>query len=508
MDKKTCNRLTIIPCSTCTERQSKYAPAFFFNTFTPFHENPTPMPVRKLLAILMLSLFGLPIVTAQVDFRNFPMDSFKLPDIDVSGLLFTGSLFGNYTQIDKETSGTNIDSRFYPNFGFDYSRFINRTNLQATVNASLDQGLSFSNGENFFGVAESETNYDSRFQVIGSRKKYKGTSYIETGVSVFTDYEYDRSSINEEKDNRFFGDISGTIGFGKGRIEPISDVAMAMFVLRDAMELGLDGSSITTESIYEFASLMAQVRSRRIFDTRRKRVAELRDLYSFMQSKDWVIPNDPGFFTVLTDNWIYNPLSFRNTGSRWRYVLSPEVHYSSYRNRDVVSPETNQKNIDFGASIEVDYNKYKPVSLFRDNTRRHSISAGITNSQMTANSFEDQYTYVDVNLGSSTGKNWYPNNRTTIRTVLSAEYSYYRYIDTPEFSDVIDQHYFRTGISGQCTYFLSYRTRLVADTILQYYNDTGGNIVPHYFTTNFFNSSEKSNGIHARLSGTLVVDLF
>jgi len=464
------------------------------------------MATKLLLRVFILCCMSQQI-SAQVDIRNFPLDSFKLPDIDRSTLVFSGALFGNYTQIDKVKTATDISSRFAPNFSLDYSRFINRPDLQASVSASLDQGLNFSHGENFLSASESQANYASGFQVIGSRRKYKGNSFIETGGSVFTDYDHDRSSINEERNDRFFGRLSGTIGLGKGRIEPVSDVAMAMFVLLDAMDLGLDASSFTTESIYEFASLIAQVRNRRIFDTRRMRIAELRYLYSFMLSKAWVLPNDPGYFTVLTDNWIFNPLSFRNTGNRWRYFLSPGIQYNSLRNRDLISPELRFKNIDFGADIGIDYTRYKPVSLFKDNTRNHHLSAGITTRKYIEMPNEDQNTYFEINFNNSIGRNWYPNNRTTIQTSMNVNYSYYRYIDQPIFPDETDQHYLSTGIGGQCTYFLSYRTRLVADAILQYYTDTGGNIVPHSFSTNFI-TFEGSNGFNARISATLVVDLF
>src|SRR5688572_23457332 len=95
--------------------------------------------------------------------------------------------------------------------------------------------------------------------------------------------------------------LSHFAGFGKVRFEPVGDVTMAMFVLKDAEALGVDMSTLTTEDVYAFARLMADVQYRRILDSRRQRIMELRELYTFMEAKEWVIRDDPGFFTVLTD---------------------------------------------------------------------------------------------------------------------------------------------------------------------------------------------------------------
>ena len=137
-------------------------------------------------------------------------------------------------------------------------------------------------------------------------------------LSKETGYNYlktvtDESGFPEETTiNQYDFSVAVSVGLGNGRIEPINDVAMAMFVLHDAIYLGINPSFINTSSIYEFASLMAEVRNRRIFDSRRMRIQELRDLYSFMLRQNWTIPDDPGFFTVLTDNWINNNFYFRS----------------------------------------------------------------------------------------------------------------------------------------------------------------------------------------------------
>ncbi len=464
----------------------------------------TPMNAKHLFAILFLLCTSFSILTAQTDFRNFPLDSFKLPDIDRSALLFSGSIFGNYTNVDRSPNNRLLDARFSPRVDFDYSRYINRRNLQANSSASLDQDIAFSNRQNpSFGL-DYKTAYDSRLQVSTSRRIYNGKTFHEIGGSVFNDYSF-LTTHNDQKERNSFGYVRGTIGLGNGRLEPVSDVAMAMFILSDAIDLGLDGSSITTENIYEFASLMAHARNRRIFDTRRHRIQELRDMYAFMEIQGWVIPNDPGFFTVLTDNLFYNPFAFRLTGSRWRYLLSPELGFRNDRFSSVTQQDIQEKTVSLGGTATIEYARYKPVSVFKDNIRLHSLSAGVFKNQETQANFEDNNTLLEVDFNNSIGRSWYPNNRTTISVTASAGASYYRYLESPAFTFRSDQLYLTTGIGAQCSYFLSYRARLVADAVLRYVNDSGG-IVPHSIGN--ISSSMGSDGIHARLNATLLVDIF
>jgi len=443
---------------------------------------------------------------AQIDFRNFPMDSFRLPDIDRKALVLTGNMGGYYRNLSVVNSTDYTNSRFSSSFGLTYSRLVNRPELQRNVSASFSPGMSTRHDERIFTTTETETQFGGLLTYFDQGLHYKGQKFFQAGYDIIVDYDNDHSSIQDNRDSRLFGRLQGTIGLGNGRLEPISDVAMAMFLLMDAAELGIDQATITTESIYAFASRMAEVRNRRIFDTRRMRIAELRDLYSFMLDRHWVVSTDPAFFTVLTDNWFFNLSPFRLAGRRWSYGLSPFVSLTHQENSNDGTPRITQTNTEYGGELYVDFTRYKPVSLFRDNTRRHTLSAGINTSEITGDILDRTDAYLALTFDNSIGRIWYPNSRTTINLSLSADYEYYRYLDIPDNTTMEDQHYFRTGIGTQLNYFITYRTRLMANASIEYSHDTGGNIVPHFISG--FSPSQESDGIDGDFSVSIVVSIF
>ena len=461
--------------------------------------------LTKHLTFVLILLFCVQQAHAQVDFRRFPLDSFKLPDIDRSALNFSGAFFGDYSNVNlPEFNNRSLNSTFSPQVGLTYSRQINRQDIQATIAASTFHDLSISH--NKLTITNNLTDFDSRSSVFAERLKYKGTSFVETGFSISYSNFYKQRTLNEIKENSFFSDLFITVGTGSGRLEQVSDVAMAMFILNDALDLGLDGSTFTTEKIYEFASLMAEVRNERIFDARRKRVQELRELYNFMLNQEWVVPNDPGYFTVLTDNWTYNTRIYRTTGKRWSYLLVPEVHYRSDHKQGLISPTSKQKNLDFGGNFVIDFVRSRPKSLFMDNVRQHRLSAGmIRRDDYDANERQSS-SFMQLNIENSIGKKWYPNNRTYIICSMNADYSYYHYIDPPELIEDDDEHNVTTGLSAQFSYFISYRTQFVANASVQYaFNN--GRVISSALNNSIFSNIE-SSGFNANLNASIVVAIF
>ena len=433
--------------------------------------------------VVLSSLFCLCLAipsNAQIDFRNFRLDTFRLPDIHRKALTGRGSLFGQYRGI--ENRGLLItdqhQSNFSPNLELDYNHFINTRAYQVERSISLDQRFSTIHNKQTDDDASSRTSVNSWIFYSSAIRKYKSLRFFQYGLSGSVSYGYDKEKLTEagvitlEKERDFFVHLDPSIGLGHGRLEPVSTVAMAMFILKDAEDLGLDLAPVTTADIYSFASLMTEVSNRRIFDSRRMRIAELRDLYSFMLNKGWVLPDDPGYFTVLTDNWIYSPVFFRQSGKRWSYLFKPEVLYS--HNQPGLFNEQVVERIEYAMNLIVDFRKYHPVDLFMDKWHSHTATLRIADNQSNSSLVTPLTEYAQFNLENRVGQSWFPNTRTSILGSIHLNLSYYRFFEPTIFLERDDQYVVNTGASLQTNYFLSYRTQLTVNGLVQYGYSNGG----------------------------------
>jgi hypothetical protein len=220
--------------------------------------------------------------------------------------------------------------------------------------------------------------------------------------------------MGKSRSRTFQFDVEIPLGIGSGRIEQVSDMAMALFLLKDAIQVGTDPALVTLEAINAFASRMVTLRNERVFDTRAKRVYELRELYKVMQENHWTVTDDPGFFTVLTDNWLYNVNPVRFSGRRWTYGIAPAYNYSTSSFVSNGTPSGNVHTHRLGGELSVDFQKYKPANVHHDYIRSHGISLGVKRtinvselSQATTNVFTGGIT-------TSVGQQWIPNSRTRV----------------------------------------------------------------------------------------------
>ncbi|HZV71016.1 MAG TPA: hypothetical protein VFG10_15785 [Saprospiraceae bacterium] len=453
-------------------------------------------------------------VYSQIDFKHFPIESYKLPDIQWKGLTISGSMSGQLINENAFPTGyNNNSSAFSLRPALTYFGFTNRSDLQSSYTISTSPDVQFNHSKNENNDRIVSSHYflpDVRYSL--QRLKYHGNSFFELGTLTNVSYFYsktrevDDAIVEEDSESDFIASISVPIGFGKGRIEPLADIEMALFLLKDAVSLGLDSNLIHTDDVFAFAELMATVRNQRIFDTRRHRIAELRQLYDFMITKNWVLPSDPGFFTVLTDNWFYNFYSGRYSGNRWTYLLTPHLSYES-RQRKLTGFEIPGRIIQsLGADISVQYEHFKPQSLYRNFHRQHTISTGISNYLDKNNNQKTNITSINAIITNRIGYGWFPNSRTQIYADLNVDYAYYRFINASNANLEGDQHIVRPSLSGTGNYFVSYKTRVQVSASLGYLYNTGGNISS--IGQNIINFTFGSDRINALLSVSLVTNLF
>jgi len=92
----------------------------------------------RIFTVWIFVQLSLPVFT-QIDFKHFPIDSFKLPSIHRTWLELEGTIVGTYDYAyELEREGKNNSSYFSPQASLQYSGFINRPDIQSSYNLSTN----------------------------------------------------------------------------------------------------------------------------------------------------------------------------------------------------------------------------------------------------------------------------------------------------------------------------------------------------------------------------------
>lgn len=468
--------------------------------------------MKKYLLILFGIITCINLAEGQFNIAKYPIDSFKLPDLDRQSMTLFGNFLGEYyTRSNDESNQHFTISNFHPELDIFYSRYINRADHQSFYTVSISPDFSIHTINNNFS---DENSYDQaflpNFQITGEKLSYKGKNFTQWGTDfdfTFKD-EFEKHVADSGEEDRYNShgfdfDIDVPLGIGTGRLEPIADMTMALFLVDDIIHAGVDASLFTPEQVNAFAQFMAILRNERVFDGRIKRIYELRELYSFMKENQWTIADDPGFFTVLTDNWIYNNNINRLSGKRWTYSFIPSFGYSSEESAfNTATFTTNFYSL--GGEIRIDVERYKPVNVHRDLFRTHFLTLGVTRGAFDSDFNHDHAEALRAGISNTIGQQWIPNSRTLIRASLILNYFYDHALSPSQFLTQ-DDHRVELALNGTADYFVTYRTRFFANFTMGYsYNRNGDALV---ISTSPFELITYNTGFRVRLNGGITVNI-
>ncbi len=317
--------------------------------------------------------------------------------------------------------------------------------------------------------------------------------FFETGNDMLVNYTAGshKDTINHESNHFINFEDKLFFGFGKGRLEIVTDAQMALFIINDLQAQGLI-NKVTPEQAHDFAKLITHINTQRIFDGRRKRIYELTMIDSFLRNSGLAPITNIRHFTTINDNWslAFNP--YRLSGSAFYVRLKPGFIFG----KNVVDTKlpTPQKfsnsNHTYSIGTEIGFEIQKPSSIRWQ--RKSGINAGYE-----ARKHKDIQNAGYYNLSAFHGISYYPNNRTILDALLSVNANHYRSKNqqniTTKSSTLTPAFNFLT------TYFLSYRTRLNANFIIQY---------SKYSSENQFIAPSSGNGFNSGISFNLNHTIF
>jgi opacity protein-like surface antigen len=241
---------------------------------------------------------------------------------------------------------------------------------------------------------------------------------------------YEVADDSREKSENYRSELSFVIPLeiGIGRIEEITDMRQAIFIVEALVDAGRISRAPSEEEMRDFAELISELKNERFFDSRLRRIKELKVIDSFLKDNSLLAENDATYFSTLTDIWDFGREFIRSSGFRAGLVVSGGHRIEYYRNTNDYSrfsSRVNDSNIEAGIRFSWEI----PVSL----SWQHSFySSFYFNRHSVNNKDEDPYSKnvtslngIDVNLSHTIG--YYPNTRTNLILTYGGRYNVRKY---------------------------------------------------------------------------------
>lgn len=411
----------------------------------------------KQLTTLIIFIFSSITINAQLD--SFKLSDYKLPFIKRHELDFTFLLNGEKgDDVSLHNNNNNISTNFsfYSNLKAEYEYLFNSKknqregNIFCSLNSSVtsntrhlvqnSQNLSNSSLLHNFNSYYDPYGYYVNLSTSNAMRAYLINNFFaDFLIKINSSYSDSYNSNNpsnyssvEEFQSRSIQkqmDVNPKIGMGYGRIEPVQDARLSIYILEDLNNLHLLKREPRKDEIMQFAELISTIQNKRFFDSRIRKMEEIQAVDSFLQSKDLITYPNAKYFTSVNDNWSNSANPVRFSGCRVTVDISPELNYNNSQNnrivRDNTTRELNAKTtrytfIDNYLMAVIGFSYYKPINNFWQYGSNVNFEYGFlfTKSSGTSTNLGNvNYKEVRAEIRQSIG--FYPNSRTSI--VLSLD---------------------------------------------------------------------------------------
>lgn len=398
--------------------------------------------MKKTLIAFALLLSTSSLLNAQIE--TFDLSTFKLPKIKRQSLNFVfGANNQNTLESWKDTADYSYnENMFYAqtNLNGSYFLYINTPNQQSSY--SLYSSIYFYpydganiNEDDFFIESERTTRFS--YSIYGSTSNliyFQNPFFIEFRPSIrFARFRNINKNIEEDENGNplydyyskslsGFFDATVEFGAGYGRIEPIDDAQMALFILNDLKKENRLIKEPTHDEIYQLAEIISINRNKRFFDNRLKVIEDIKAIDSYLVANGIVSQTDATYFTTIYDNWLYANTPFRESG--FRFSLGPSIgntintSFYEWEAEDFVfdvqndfKSEYKQSQLYIGGWANIIYEK--PISLTWQRSLYASLNyqwANAISKQNDDPETEKNQNNVNAELGIAWG--YYPNTRT------------------------------------------------------------------------------------------------
>ncbi len=385
----------------------------------------------KLIFILTGLLFPL-VLGAQ--YTDFDLSKYKLPDIRLHRLdaSFDFSNAGNRILSRNEVVTTRTkNNNIAGGLDLEYYYFRNTEKYQGNLNAytNINPALSTT------GTESNDTrNTSSEIDIlINSTNRFYNRKLffieVDPTFSYYVDnskHRVENSTTTEDIDRRVNTQLAASVSVGYGRIEPVEDLRLAIYILEELQKAGRIEAVPPEDVVIEMAREISGIKKKRFFDTRLRKIEELHVIDSFLIAHNIISSNDVTYFAVLNDNWEYASGPVRETGFRINAGIDNGMAFSRSRekttfNGTVIFDDKNySNNYNVSGFIDVEYSK--PVNLYWQTSAGLHTSYGknFYRNPLNTDDYDSKFFRTSVN-----GMIQYlPNSRTTLRFRITGNHGY------------------------------------------------------------------------------------
>lgn len=393
----------------------------------------------KIKLFIILAIYSAILQAQKTDSPKVNYSNFKCYDVKYRALTlyFAGNLNAyNYSKIENFSNGM-----FH--LRADYNQYQNLLNKQKSINISVSEDFQFQKSRDINFPTRSNYNNDLTISYNNlTRKYFDKNQYFEINPGLrlleSTDINYNTSKIYE-----YNLSVYGSIGlrYGKGRIDPVSQVFSAQFIYDDLKKEGINVDNITENQVFELACEMTKMQNLRFLDSRRRNKKQLVTLNKLLNSQ-LNLSDEEKYITssVLVDNWFFAGLNTRSVGRRLSIGINPFYNFNTL---------TKSK---YGVGLSALYEQEKPINQHFQFNQNYSLGfdvRSVENGKLVTTTLDPKYNAL-VGIG------YYPISRTSIEA--SAYLSNITYFFDSIVFNANSQDYL--GISSKINYFVSYNTKL------------------------------------------------
>ncbi len=316
--------------------------------------------MKKNLSTLLFALFlgSFSLFSQNYDFNNYKYRFQKVRGFSLGSNNFNSNIENenvtNENKVDTGILDKNTENRtnFRISLGLNayYFQNINTDNLQQNINAyvsysSTIQPEIFKNNNNnnagnktFNNNSYLNTNINfsilNRYYKPSNNFKYLNLNTQNYLYSYQYNYNSESSlnsnifSKNESQTNRMSLNSFSSIeyGFGKGRLEFVTDPIMTTFLIKDLIEKA-DIKNVSNEQIENIAKGMTKIRNTRFLDFRFRLIDQIEMLDEVLKQNGIETNKTAKYYTTIYDNWLYATQKQRFSGKRWTYYLRNETNF-------------------------------------------------------------------------------------------------------------------------------------------------------------------------------------
>jgi hypothetical protein len=389
--------------------------------------------------------------------QKYDFNLFRYPDIKVRGLQINGD--GRYaissTTFDPNRISQNNNS-FITNLS--YFSLINTKAKQSRLDNQLSLVYNYLKTNNDVVPNPNEI-LTSSLMVNNSLSYYNrnyGSSnlkFVEYGFRLNpsantskASFEGSGSPSTDGKSSNIGINLGVDLKIGTGRIDPIDYVFMANYLAEDLKLIGFE--TMSQDSLFELGRVLASVSNRRIFDSRKFKIEQIRAVIDWLQLDKSADPI--GSFLVVQDNLNYAFLNLRNVGSRHSFGITNNLDVRQYK------PAIDADNSSFSTSLYYEFDKSKPL-----NEKFQSTFQLISGTHLKFDKIAQKSSIFEPFANGSYTLGYYPNSRTNVEIKPSVEIRY----------PLHTYDLFVFGLlNAKANYFINYNTRITGYLNIAWFN--------------------------------------